>query len=370
MYLTSKGSNALRAGRASASLLWALGFSGEPNSIWQACMKHWTEPNGILLIQIPINWQYLNPGLSDYEEKSPYGFQLYEEPIGCFQLSCYSLSEHYPSVAMANPHGVKKLSWKESRLDDSEFCTHIFFGAYHDQALIGKYIYDASLEGDERISDQLKIVNQTLNSVVIVPPSDRQLAADLDKFDRFTGSLAASYDLLYSAIDSESFVEIIAIAANQIDAYLRLSLVIAKQLNEQTNGIETRYLFQADDEKGIMERKVFDDALKLDVIDQEAFEDLRALYDLRNRVIHRYIISNIRTRDLIDIARRYLNTLEKTRLTLRSFEQRQADKPFGVYGKRFGKASSTEDSVRRLYASANDKHLIEKFKRNVDAGKT
>ena len=119
-----------------------------------------------------------------------------------------------------------------------------------------------------------------------------------------------------------------------------------------------------------MERKVFDDALKLDVIDQEAFDDLSALYNLRNRVIHRYIISNIRTRDLVYIAGRYLNALEKTRLTLRGFEQRQADEPFGVYGKKFGKTSVTEDSVRRLHASANDKHLIEKFKRNVGAGKT
>lgn len=39
-------------------------------------MKHWTEPNGIFLIQIPIDWQYLNSGLSDYEEKSPTGFNL------------------------------------------------------------------------------------------------------------------------------------------------------------------------------------------------------------------------------------------------------------------------------------------------------
>jgi hypothetical protein len=205
-------------------------------------MKHWTEPNGILLIQVPIDWQYLNSGLKDYEEKSPYGFQPYEDPIGCFQLSCYPLSELAPSIAKANPSGVKKLSWKESRVDDSDFCTHLFFGAYFDQALIGKYIYDAHLEGDKRIAEQLAIVNQILYSVVIVPKSDRKLAADLDKFDRFTGSLAASHDLLYTAIDAGACIEIIAITANQIDAYLRLSLVIAKQLEEKTNDIEARYL--------------------------------------------------------------------------------------------------------------------------------
>ena len=328
-------------------------------------MKHWTEPNGILLIQIPIDWQYLNIGLSEYEERSPYGFQPYEDPIGCFQLSCYPLSELAPSIAKANPNGVRKLRWKESREDDSDFCAHLFFGAYHDQALIGKYIYAAGLEGDRRITEQLAIVSQILNSVVVVPEGDRKLAADLDKFDRFTGSLAASHDLLYSAIDAGACIEIIAITANQIDAYLRLSLVIVKQLEEQTDDIETRYLFQADGEKGILERKVFEDALKFKVIDLEAFDSLNELYNLRNRVIHRYIISDITSRDLTKIAGRYLSALEKTRLTLRNFEQKQAIVPFGLYGTKFGKTFITDDAIRRLHASTNDKHLLEKYNRSV-----
>lgn len=328
-------------------------------------MKHWTEPNGILLIKVPIDWQYLNSGLKDYEEKSPYGFQPYEDPIGCFQLSCYPLSELAPSIAKANPNGVKKLSWKESRVDDSDFCTHLFFGAYFDQALIGKYIYDADLEGDHRITVELAIVNQILNSVVIVPKSDRKLAADLDKFDRFTGSLAASHDLLYTAIDAGAYIEIIAISASQIDAYLRLSLVITKQLEEKTNNIETRYLYQADGEKGIMERKVFEDALKSQVIDMETFENLNELYNLRNRVIHRYIISDIKSRDLVEIAGRYLSALEVIRLILRNFEQKQAVVPYGVYGSKYRETTVRDDATRRLYASANDKHLLEKYKRNV-----
>lgn len=333
-------------------------------------MKHWTEPNGIFLIQIPIDWQYLNSGLSDYEEKSPYGFQTYEDSIGCFQLSCYPLSELAPSTAKANPDGVRKLSWNESRSDSSEFCTHLFYGAYYDQALIGKYIYDVDLEGDSRITQQLAIVNKVLNSIVIVPESDRKRAADLDKFDRFLGSLAASYDLLYSAINALAFIEIIAITANQIDAHLRLSLVIAKQLEEKTDNIEIRYLFQADGENGIMERRVFDDALKFQVIDTATFDGLNELYNLRNRVIHRYIISDIKSRDLIAIAEKYLRALEKTRLILRDFEQKQAVVPYGLYGTKSGKTSITEDAIRRLYAKANDKHLLEKYKRSVGDSKS
>ncbi|MFA6051110.1 MAG: hypothetical protein WC762_00810 [Methylobacter sp.] len=329
-------------------------------------MKHWTEPNGIFLIQIPIDWQYLNPAIEGAVEKSPYGFQPYEDSLGCFQLSCYPLIEQAPSVAMANPNGVQNLVWKKSRMDDSEFCMLLFFGALDDQALIGKYIYDIRLKNDERINEQLAVVDQVLKSVVVVPVNDRKLASDLDKFDRFTGALAASHDLLYSSIESESYIEIIAISANQIDAYLRLTIVIAKQLNDQTDDIDIKYLFQADNERGMMERKIFDHSLKYGVINQELYDEMSSLYQLRNRVIHRYIISNIKTRDLIDIVSRYLKAAEKVRLILREFENKQGSCQYGVYGRKFGKAPMTDNAaIQRLYADANDKHLLSKFKRKI-----
>lgn len=47
-------------------------------------MKHWTEPNGIFLIQIPTGWQYLNSVVEGEEEKSTFSFQPYENANGCF----------------------------------------------------------------------------------------------------------------------------------------------------------------------------------------------------------------------------------------------------------------------------------------------
>lgn len=237
--------------------------------------------------------------------------------------------------------------------------------------MIGKYIYDAALKGDARIKEQLKVVKSILNSVVIVHESDRKLAADLDKFDRFNASLAASHDLLHSAIESGSFIEIIAISANQIDAYLRLSIVIAKQISSQSNDIDVKYFYQADDERGIMERKIYERALDNGVIDNESFNELSSLYQLRNRVIHRYIISNIKTRDLCEIAERYLAAVESIRLVLAGLEKAQAKERYGVYGKMLGKADVTDpDTIQRLYADANDKHLLRKFKRKIGNAET
>lgn len=335
-------------------------------------MKHWTEPNGTILIHIPIDWQYLNPAMEDHGEKPPYSFQPYEDAIGCFQLSCYPLTEQAPNIAKAYPNGVQELNWKKSRMDDSEFCVHLYYGALGDQALIGKYIYDANLKKHPKIITELSIVDQILNSVVIIPVSDRGLASDLDKFDRFTGSLAASHDLLNSAIESESYIEIIAVSASQIDAYLRLCIVIAKQLKQQTNDIDTKYLFQADNERGFIERKIFEHALKFGIITQEIHDELVHLYKLRNRVIHRFMISNIKTRDLIDIVTEYLKAVEMVRLILSDFERKQESSLYGVYGKKIGKRASPSDpkAIQILYAVTNDKHLMSRFKRKIENTKT
>ena len=329
-------------------------------------MKHWTEPNGIFLIQIPTEWQYRNPAVEGVEESSPFSFEPYESAVGCFQISCYPLEELAPQIAEDYPKGVPRLEWRHSRMDDSEFCVHMFFGALADQALIGKYIHGADLDNDKRIERELRVVKDILTSLVIVPPGDRDLASDMNKFDRFEGALAASYDLLDNAIESDSFIEVIAIVTNQIDAFLRLSIVIAIQLENETDEIQIKYLYQGDEEKGIIERKIFEDAFKYNIITEGIYEELASLYKLRNRVIHRYIISDIKTRDLPSIAVKYLEAAERVRLTLRDLEDRQKKCHFGVYGKKFGKVSDPDEkTIKRLYANVNDKHLIGKLTRKI-----
>jgi len=149
-----------------------------------------------------------------------------------------------------------------------------------------------------------------------------------------------------------------------------LSIVIAKQISSKTNDIDVKYFFQADGEWGIMERKIYEHAIEAGVIDNEKSDELNALYQLRNRVIHRYIISNIKTRDLVEIATRYLKSLESIRLVLAKFENMQANEKYGVYGKSLGKTSVTDaNAIQRLHADANDKHLLKKFKRKISSKK-
>lgn len=334
-------------------------------------MKHWTEPNGIFLINLPIDWQYMNPLIEDMEEKSPYSFQLYNNPKACFQISCYPLTEISPKIAEDFPDGVPSLKWRSYRSDDQEFCIHMFFGALADQGLIGKFIYDIKLKNDEEIKEQFSTVTNILKSLVVVPSRKRKHASDLEKFDRFQTALAASYDLLDNAIKSDSYIEIIAITTNQIDAFLRLCIVISIQINNQTDNIPIKYLFQSENENGYMEKNIYDDAIKYGVIDDDLYKKLKILYKLRNRVIHRYIISDIKTRDLPSIAIDYIDTTEKVRLILRDFEDRQINCQHGIYSKNNLASSTDEDeAIKRLFFSVNEKHHLRKFERIITQDRT
>jgi len=335
--------------------------------------KHWTEPNGILITNIPMNWQYRNPVVDSRTEKPPYSFEPYENAIGCFQLSCYQLEKSSQNRNKQTDNQTSESKWMSSREDSDEFDMYLYFGAMDDQALICKYIYRRELRGDTRILEQLKLVDKVLKRIKVIPIRDRPLAANLDKYDRFLASLVASHDLLDAAINSGSYIEIVVIATNQIDAFLRLSIVLAKQLSDQTDDIEVKYLFQGDDEKGILERKIFREAVKLGVIDTKTEERLNGLYDFRNRVIHRYIISLIRTYDMIPAISELLDVHEEIRLALRVLEDRQIGKGFGIYGRGFQRLEDRDEVAiaverKRAESMANDKHVLDRFRRKIGIG--
>src|SRR5690606_3735496 len=118
-------------------------------------------------------------------------------------------------------------------------------------------------------------------------------------------SLAASFDLLNIAYKNSSEIEIIIILANQIDAYLRLAIVMKKQLISNTNEIDIRLLYQDENDKPIFERHIYKLAKELVIINQDIFDRLEYLYSDRNRMVHRYIISDLKTRDIGELSIEY-----------------------------------------------------------------
>ena len=107
------------------------------------------------------------------------------------------------------------------------------------------------------------------------------------------------------AADAGCFIEVVVLSAAVIDGMLRIGLILKHQLDASVTEVLPELLYQGDADKAIPERLIYDRARDASIITSELHVTLNRLYDDRNRVVHRYVISSITTQDVLDIALRY-----------------------------------------------------------------
>ena len=329
-------------------------------------MKYFTEPNGKFVIKVPTEWQYKNIEVG-YEEISPFSFQLYENPIGAFQISCYSDKEKPINPTLERQKtDTGNLKFIEQRMDGDGFNIHLWYAVVDDHAFMAKYIYDTPKQNDPSIKIEIEKVEKALSTLELISIDRRNLAIEFDKYERFMASLAASFDLKTKAIENKSFIELMIIIANQIDAYLRMAIVMKKQLNDKTNRIDIPLLYQGENDSPIMERKIYRQALDLSIINSSTFDKLEELYKERNKVVHRYIITEFKTRTLYQIVYDYELICETVRLSLKEVEDLQFQEGIGIHGNgQDPNAEPGEGDKQMLYSQVNDKHLIKELYRTI-----
>ena len=84
-------------------------------------------------------------------------------------------------------------------------------------------------------------------------------------------------------------------------------------------------------------------------------------------MVHRYIISDLKTRDIGELSIEYVLICEEIRLILASIEDDQFDKQIGIYGgKRNPKEEHSKESINFLHSQVNDKHLVGSLQRKID----
>lgn len=144
-----------------------------------------------------------------------------------------------------------------------------------------------------------------------------------EKLGNFMTGFAAANQLLNRAGKSGFFVEFVVLAASVIDSTLRIGIILKRQLREGNRELIEELLEQPEDSRGFSERKIYKWALEDGVISQDLFDDLEDLYDRRNRVIHRYIISRITTDQVLDIAILYEKMIPRVSLAIEELEKEQ-----------------------------------------------
>lgn len=328
-------------------------------------MKYFTHPAGIFEIKIPLDWHCKNE-VAGYENVSPFSFELFQDTQGCFQISCYHKSER--KINSNLPKGNfnnDKLEFIQSELPDDEFKVLLWATVVEDYFFMAKYVCQPTKRNLNVVRKQIEKVEQSLSTLMCLSPERREFAINYDRFGKFNASLAASFDLKNKAIKNASFIELVIIIANQIDAYLRLSIVHKLQIIENTTLFKLDYLYQGENDRPIIEKKIYDKAKEINILSEEQHAQLYKLYDLRNKVVHRYIITDIKTMELKNIVIRYELLCEDIRLILADIETEQFDKNVGYHGTKGPHRERDQSHVNELFSMVNDKHFSKEFHRKI-----
>jgi uncharacterized protein YutE (UPF0331/DUF86 family) len=146
--------------------------------------------------------------------------------------------------------------------------------------------------------------------------------------------------MLNKAVGNQAFIEATCLLASQIDGLLRTGIVLQNQINNNNSEIEKEWIYQGLTDRKKSEKDVYKKAKELGIINKDIFDELYKLYDDRNRVIHRFVISEITLAEVENISYTYYQMQQKINAIVYKIESKQIE--LGVGMTRSGTADDTE----------------------------
>jgi hypothetical protein len=324
-------------------------------------MKLYTDFTGKFQMYIPLNWEYKNPSLyRRTEDGTPQAFGFYDKSLGAFQLSCKRVTEHIQNLIATRKEPVQssdseQLIFSEQFIPSEKQIVYAFSCAVDDHYFFATYIVEPKKSLVRKIELELNEVRKVLSSVKFIKEPFRKIILTQRRFDLYMSSIATIMEMKNNAIEKESHIEYIVFSANHIDALLRLSVILTNQIENKNEDIDLKLLFQSETDKPIMERTVYQKCLDLKIITIYLFNELERLYKERNKVIHRFIITDIRTEDIFNLATEYEKIFDTVDGIISNLEVEQVKQGIGVWGKN-PKTGLTNDERDLLQTKVRDKH--------------
>lgn len=161
----------------------------------------------------------------------------------------------------------------------------------------------------------------------------------------------AAVELHSRAGEKGCFVESVCLAAAIIDGMLRIGLILQHQIHTRSDELLEDLLYQSDEDKIVSERAIYQRALDAEVIDHETCDLLQGLYDKRNRVVHRYIISEITTQEVLFTAIEFESMVRRVSQAIWKIEACQIELDVGMT-----RHSETRTTIEDLLKMSERKH--------------
>ena len=154
-----------------------------------------------------------------------------------------------------------------------------------------------------------------------------------EKLENFVLSFGATRKLLQRAHEQGFLIEGMVLYSSIVDGFCRICLVLKEQIEGKTNKINERYVHQQDRERNFNEREIYKQAFKRKIIAKKLFDELNALYDIRNKFIHRFFISEVEYSHLAIVCHRYEQVFDQLHKITYGLETEQIKKGVGITAK-------------------------------------
>lgn len=136
--------------------------------------------------------------------------------------------------------------------------------------------------------------------------------------------------LLQRSHEQGFLIEGLVLYAALVDGFCRIALVLKQQIVNQSPDFDVRYIYQNEkDTNYYTEREIYRQSLGGGIIDEDLFNDINALYDFRNKVIHRFFISEIEYSHLGLVLDKYELVFQRLWNIVYSLESEQIHKGVG-----------------------------------------
>lgn len=329
-------------------------------------MRQFINKEGRFIITLPLDWYHKNK-LYEAKDTDPDSFEFLNEPIGTFQLSLTTKDKGLiPKIIekhniKSQELGRKKLVFAEEFFPGDRFDMYMWFVLVDEQFFMAKYIYDAKNREEKNIIGEIDKAKKALETLIFVEEELREPVLAHFQFDKFMFSLASSQDLTSKAYKDNNPIELVVLLANQIDAGLRLALILYEQIETKSLFIDIKLIQQKEGDKVVMEKAIYKLALEKGLIDEHFNLELHDLYNQRNKVIHRYIISDITTKEVKKISIEYSLMEKRIGEIIKGLEKKQFEEKVGMYGENPADAPLTKEQEMYLQNAIDEKHADYSF---------
>jgi len=338
-------------------------------------MKLFVEPNKEYALKIPYDWGYVTD-IYDNKPTNLHSFESRENKIGCFQISCNernkgSIPQLIQNYNLKNQSdGKPNLNFAETKITVEKTNAFLWMALVNNKFIKVQYICGIQ-PNESKFKSEFSRIQDVIETIIYIPEKQRDKFFAHYHFDRFMTSIAACLDLQNRAIESESYIELIILIASQIDSQLRSLVILQNQLINKTDELDIKLIFQSSTDKPIMERKIYDLAFKEKLISDTLYNQLYNLYNERNKVVHRFIISEIKTFHIKKLAFEYANIRDKIDELVKRLEMHQYKSNIGLYkGDKEPGTSMSEKALYNLVERIKDKHSDHNINEGITMGNT